>query len=90
MKNTGHNYSQIVSNLTGNMDGLKSSVNGLEAGGATSADFGMNLANRVLEQFSRTWSETECSEVAIMFTDGEPNHSNGFDVDVAKLHHCKR
>lgn len=79
----GYNYSQIVSNLTGNMDGLKSSVNGLEAGGATSADFGMNLANRVLNSSAGHGVRQNAQKIVIMFTDGEPNHSNGFDVDVA-------
>lgn len=49
IQNNDYNYSQIVRNLTENMDSLKTAVNNLDPGGATSADYGMNLANRVLD-----------------------------------------
>ncbi len=78
----GDNYSQIVMNLTDaktNQTALKNAVNTLSAGGATSADYGMQHAQSILNNVTR-----ESSKVVVMFTDGEPNHHNGFDEDVAK------
>ena len=78
-----YNYSQIVQNLTdirnGGAAGLKSKVNDLSAAGATAADYGMQLANT---EISKSTS-ADRNRVVIMFTDGEPNHQNGFDGDVA-------
>lgn len=76
-----YNYSQIVKGLTDakdNQKALKDAVNELNAGGATSADYGMEHAQTVLEK-----AQKEASKVVVMFTDGEPNHNNGFDSDVA-------
>ncbi len=77
----GYNYSQIVMNLMDakdNQKALKDAVNELNAGGATSADYGMEHAQTVLEK-----AQKDASKVVVMFTDGEPNHNNGFDRDVA-------
>lgn len=60
---------------------LKAAVNSLKAGGATSADYGMQLASHVLSQHK---DNPVRRSVVIMFTDGEPNHSRDFDEDVAK------
>lgn len=76
-----YNYSQIVKNLTDAKDGqstLKSTVNALKAGGATSADYGMQHAQTVL-----AGARSDATKVVVMFTDGEPNHYSGFDQDVA-------
>lgn len=76
-----YNYSQIVKGLTDakdNQKALKDAVNELKAGGATSADYGMEHAQTVLEKAGK-----DASKVVVMFTDGEPNHNNGFDSDVA-------
>ncbi|MGM9916581.1 InlB B-repeat-containing protein, partial [Anaerotignum sp.] len=77
-----YNYSQIVKTLTevsGDGAGnLKTAVNKLTAAGATSADYGLELANTVL-----TNSLQENGKAVVMFTDGEPNHGNGFDGSVA-------
>lgn len=76
-----YNYSQIVKGLTDakdNQKALKDAVNELNAGGATSADYGMEHAQTVLEK-----ARKDASKVVVMFTDGEPNHNNGFDSDVA-------
>lgn len=76
-----YNYSQIVKGLTdakAHQKDLKDAVNDLEAGGATSADYGMEHAQTVLEK-----ARKDASKVVVMFTDGEPNHNNGFDSDVA-------
>lgn len=81
--NNNYNYSEIVSNLTGDMDSLKSAVNGFDPGGATSADYGMNLADRVLNSSAGHGVRANAKKVVVMFTDGEPNHSSGFSGTVA-------
>lgn len=81
--NRNYNYSEIVSKLTGDMASLKSAVNGLDPAGATSADYGMNLANRVLNSSAGHGVRPNAKKVVIMFTDGEPNHSSGFSETVA-------
>lgn len=76
-----YNYTQIVTNLTPagtGKDALKAAVNGLQAAGATPADYGMQLAQAALAS-----STSGNSKVVVMFTDGEPNHQNGFDKKVA-------
>lgn len=74
----GYNYSQIVSGLTTDIAGLKTTVNGFDAAGATSADYGMEHATAVLDG-----ARENSKKVVIFFTDGEPNHSNGFSETVA-------
>lgn len=79
-----YNYSQIVMGLTdakANQKALKDAVNDLEAGGATSADYGMEHAQSILSK--RPADRKDATKVVVMFTDGEPNHDNGFDSDVA-------
>lgn len=81
-----YNYTQIVQGLTKvDSDGavaLKSSVNALTAGGATSADYGLEKAIDVFGAAGQVPKDR--NRVVIMFTDGEPNHDNGFDGRVAK------
>lgn len=80
-----HNYTQIVQNLTeANTDGaasLKAAVNALTANGATAADYGLEKAKTVFDTADN--ASTDRNRVVIMFTDGEPNHVNGFDSEVA-------
>lgn len=45
----------------------------------TSADYGMQMAEKILANNKSTGR----NKVVVMFTDGEPNHYNGFDTDVA-------
>lgn len=75
------NYSQIVQDLTnvnGNAGALKTTVDSLEASGATQADFGMQHAQTVL---ASTGSSRK--KVVVMFTDGEPTSGNSFETAVA-------
>lgn len=80
-----YNYTQIVQGLTKvDSDGavaLKSSVNALTAGGATSADYGLEKAIDVFGAAGQVPKDR--NRVVIMFTDGEPNHGNGFSKNVA-------
>lgn len=75
------NYSQIVQALTavnGNTGALKTTVNSLQASGATQADFGMQHAQTVLAN-----TDSSRKKVVIMFTDGEPTSGNSFEPAVA-------
>lgn len=69
---------QIVNDLTDNMNTLRASVDALQAGGATRADYGLEKANAVLAN-----ARTNAKKVVVFFTDGEPNSHSGFDDDVA-------
>lgn len=72
------NYTQIVSNLTDDMNALSASVDALQAGGATRADYGLEKANAVL-----AGARANAKKVVVFFTDGEPNSHSGFDDGVA-------
>lgn len=80
---------EIVKGLTDVSDSasLKEAVNSLSASGATAADYGMQKAKDVLTNRKNK----ENPSIVIMFTDGEPNHENGYwpsvagnTVDIAK------
>lgn len=73
-----YNYSQIVSDLTAEMNGLKNKVSALKATGATRADNGFNLAAKMMGS-----DQTDAKKVVIFFTDGSPTSSNGFEETVA-------
>ena len=76
-----YNYTQIVKKLTpaSSSEELKSAVSKLKAGGATSADYGMQHAQSIINGAAADGKK----KVVIMFTDGEPNHKSGFDDTVA-------
>ena len=75
------NYTQIVKELTKvdnaeKVNQLKKAVSQLKAAGATSSDYGLQKAEKALENANQ-------DKVVVLFTDGEPNHFNGFDYEVA-------
>lgn len=78
-----YNYSQIVRNLTTvdatGAGALKTAVSALSAAGATAADYGMQHAQTIITGAANDGRK----KVVVMFTDGEPNHNNGFDSKVA-------
>lgn len=77
-----YNYSQTVIGLTAAGTGaaaLKDAVNALDSDGSTAADYGMNRAKSIIDSVKNN----DHQKVVIMFTDGEPNHSNGFSTTVA-------
>ena len=78
-----YNYSQRLNPLTAytsqTITSLTHSINSIDEGGATSADYGMQLAQSELNTNGRK----DAQQVIIFFTDGEPNHQNGFDSSVA-------
>ena len=78
-----YNYSQIVKPLT-KVDGngkteLQNAITALSAGGATSADYGMEHAETIIAGSANNGH----NKVVVMFTDGEPNHGSGFNAGVA-------
>ena len=76
----GENYTQIVQPLikvdTSGAATLKRAVSGLKASGSTASDYGLKKAQEALENANQ-------DKVVVLFTDGEPNHLNGFDYKVA-------
>lgn len=77
-----YNYSQTVIGLTAAGTGaaaLKDAVNALDPDGSTAADYGMNRAKSIIDSVKNN----DHQKVVIMFTDGKPNHSNGFSTTVA-------
>ena len=89
-----YNYTQVVSDFSTDTTALTNAVNGLDAAGATAADYGFELANDVMEggyhsgnawgnYATYTGSRDNAQKVVIFFTDGDPNHGNGFDGSVA-------
>lgn len=61
-----------------NISNLTEIIDGLNAKGATASDYGLETAKEELEK-----GRVDAQKVVIFFTDGEPNHANGFDPDVA-------
>ncbi|MBO5670305.1 MAG: VWA domain-containing protein, partial [Clostridia bacterium] len=80
----GNNCTQVVFDLTdataANQNTMKTAVSALSEGGATSVDYGLALAEYVLE--SRT-QHAGRQAVVIVFTDGTPTHNNGYQLGVA-------
>lgn len=84
-----YNYTEVLVGFTdvSTTDGVNqvigqgnyTGVTDIISGGATSADFGLYKATFLLE----TVKNDDSNKVVVLFTDGEPNHSSGFDDDVA-------
>ncbi|WP_300272159.1 S-layer homology domain-containing protein [uncultured Oscillibacter sp.] len=95
-----YNYTQIVKDFTtvdaAGVQQLTGAIEALEPAGATSVDYGLTLAQDVLdgqwrhdggewwvEDPTLTGARQDAKQVVVVFTDGEPNHGNDFDDDVA-------
>ena len=83
LNDEGYNFTQRLNQLTAyktnTVSSLTDMVNKLVPAGATSADFGLTMAEKEFTEHSREGVQ----KVVIFFTDGEPNHFNGFDGTVA-------
>lgn len=61
---------------------LNNAINALDAKGATRADLGMTMAESILDK-NALKTDSKRKQLVIMFTDGSPTNSNGFEDDVA-------
>ena len=82
----GYNYTEVVKDFTPtstntDVNALKAAVNGLRPSGATAADYGMNLARRLINRSEV--SARNSNKVVVFFTDGAPTHRSNFDQTVA-------
>ncbi len=68
-------------------ESLKSSVDQLDAAGATSVDYGLSKVKQLINQLSLPITDedgnTVRSRTVVVFTDGNPTHSSGFERSVA-------
>lgn len=62
-----------------NAQQYRNTIDGFRANGATYAEEGLQQAQNVLDRNGRD----NVQQIVIFFTDGEPNHYNGFDNEVA-------
>ena len=78
----GYNYTQTIAGMTTvtteNLSGLTDKVNDLDAGGATAADKGLQMAQGILND-----TAAGRNKVVVLFTDGEPTYGNRFETTVA-------
>ena len=61
---------------------VNAAINALSAEGATRTDLGMDMAQRILNANPVPQGETR-NRIVIVFTDGSPTDSNGFELSVA-------
>ena len=77
---SGANTHQQLNYVTDqNAQQYKNTINLFSANGATYAEEGLQQAQNVLDRNGRA----DVQQIVIFFTDGEPNHRNGFDNEVA-------
>lgn len=77
---SGANTHQQLNYVTDqNAQQYKNTINNFRANGATYAEEGLQQAQNVLDRNGRA----DVQQIVIFFTDGEPNHRNGFDNEVA-------
>lgn len=67
---------------TGGKNNVTASLNALKASGATRTDYGLTMANGILNANPVPEGETR-NRIVIVFTDGSPTDSNGFELSVA-------
>lgn len=79
-----YNYTQVMKELTycsgSNADDLKkNTINQIRPAGATRADYGLELA----EKITTTYGRKDAKKIIVFFTDGTPTKQNKFDAGVA-------
>ena len=79
-----HHWTEVLQkmNTENGRDMVQKAINALAANGATRADLGMDMASRILAANPVPEGE-ERTRVVILFTDGSPTSSNGFEESVA-------
>ena len=77
-------YSQAFQDMStkAGQDNISASINALDASGATCADLGMEMANKIFAAYPLQTNEKR-NRVVVMFTDGEPSKWSGFNDTVA-------
>lgn len=81
-----YNYTQVMKELTycsgSNADDLKkNTINKIQPAGATRADYGLELA----EKITTTYGRKDAKKIIVFFTDGTPTKQNKFDAGVANV-----
>ncbi len=79
------NYTEVVikrRNPRTDAQYIKDKVNAIQPKGATAADYGMSKARYLLASIPADQFE-ERNKVVVMFTDGSPTYSDGFQTQVA-------
>lgn len=79
-----YNYTQVMKELTycsGSIadDLKKNTINQIQPAGATRADYGLELA----EKITTTYGRKDAKKIIVFFTDGTPTKQNNFDAGVA-------
>lgn len=67
---------------TAGKNNVTASIDALQASGATRIDYGLTMANGILNANTVPTGEKR-NRVVIVFTDGSPTNSNGFELSVA-------
>ena len=77
-------YSTALQDMstTNGKSNVAASLNALQASGATRTDYGLTMANGILNANPVPQGETR-NRVVVVFTDGSPTNSNGFQKAVA-------
>lgn len=81
---TNQNLTAVLQDMTteGGQQMVQSAIGALAAEGATRADLGMDMADRILNANPVPNGEKR-TRVVVFFTDGSPTSSNGFETSVA-------
>ena len=79
-----YNYTQVMKELTycsgsNAVDLKKNTINQIQPAGATRADYGLELA----EKITTTYGRKDAKKIIVFFTDGTPTKQNKFDAGVA-------
>ncbi len=82
-----YNYTQIVSHYftvtNENKNQLKDKVNAISPAGATQSDYGMELAQSVINDSVNDSARKNAKRVVLFLTDGKPTDFSDFNGDVA-------
>lgn len=78
-----YNYTEVVRKMTRVETGVSDLIDAIDElveGGATAADYGMQLALNIINHID---SGRNSNKVVVFFTDGSPTHASDFDNTVA-------
>lgn len=81
---TGQNLKDVLQDMDkqAGQTMVTNAINALAAKGATRTDLGMDMANRILDA-NPLGANEQRNRVVVVFTDGSPTDSNGFENNVA-------